>query len=1614
MKFFTRLLLTKKNVKVNEIPKDLLTYKSQNPEIEEKLNQVELYYLDNGTKLMSLLKDTNNNKMEVINILNSLDDIFHVKFDNVFIRKSDNKLLGFSYPLVIGDVEPKFDMEKLAKIIVTPNDPEDLQSLLNKKDIYTENEASSILINTIFWYKLFKYLNSKNISVKNLSLDNIIEYNESYSSKYIFIMNTIVNLDILESYDIEEEIELVNLCIKYFLNAAKKKVFSSSFYAFIDEFNENYKLFKSGNICSLSFFENMDFLSVFYNQCKRIVTFDCDHESDKSFYRCPICNDDDKVLTKKQYIETFKKSDLILDDDEFSVYIDMYGSCNILIKNRTKLKLESIHKYIKNVISQDTVYRYIYNENSEWIAVNFYSAGRIGKINDIDVYLDTIINYVKKGYWFHELCDLFCLLKNKIQQLYNVGLTLDIVDKLDYKEVLNNFWLVDKNTSKKIDVKFPKLTLMDTVQSEHSTSYDDELNTIITNIFFNLIKEKCNSILQDGNVVSNNDFDIINLFNLKVVSEYKKFLRNEAYDSNTVMKCLEDFSSEKYPKDYTFDASYVISPKLFNSVLEEEFDSDKIKHEYEFISKEIVSDRDYLYLLLRNFKRKDIILPEYIVYSVENGEVVYKGYWIKKQEKNYVKEAFFNRNLEKMNNKEVIHMVLTYYKYMNKNFSNVPVDILCFDPTYSKIFIRYRSIKKVLDSKRHFFGNVLNILKDSSMYFSDMIQIIESDFGYLKVEKAITEIYNSFTNYCEVHKCWYEETLSKCPVCSKYYEFINIKKICDKKSVLYENELYKLVSYKSKLLLKLYKFKDESTLVNGKNVQELENQILSLLKNQVEVENIQMIKKIVKESDSGKVVGVLVPKNDVNLKSIYDVLTNSSVTNLTYIDMLLDLLISFNNIYYAFSNIKVVPGKVEDLLKYNFFYSSAKKGIYVSDYEFLPDLNFSKSNINLINSIRNLDKLVKYILSINKKCYDLRAIAYPEISLNYTDELYNILYDLRKYYSNKNAKFCDKHYVYYNTEDGMCPLCMDEMDEIHIKKITDRGKQVNFGGEAFIYSMGLSTLVKAYKKSKVASDNKELKVEIQKALDEDDRKKSQRRESVLKIIKELYSSTKEELEDKEFIIPFPKKLVYAGEQKKFMGFAQDKVQDAMSFFLFTNTKHCEELGFTTPLSLLELLIGYGEGIEYLHNSKSVRKVTPDGIVLGDVSGRNVLYSKYLKKVAIIDMDSVGIKGYPACTLTDDYSDPLTVRGNAIIKNFSFDSDWYSYAIICFYILTKVHPFDGVYDNRYDMTIPERKEKKISVLGIHKDLISLPSVVADWSWMPDYLLNAFIDIFENEKRFSILNLLKRAYNEISGVEKYQIDLENKIGSSLESTLNEITSKENDGEIEKSHSKKSTMNMKILVEMMPDSSLKNVSSDLIIENGNIYYKSILENNILCDETLFFKAINYDSQDHILKNSAWDFEEIYVKDGKGIATVVDESNEKYIGLISDNAFTKIYRISDVNRKFIIFHDALNTRYLLVARDNSKSYVIKDNKIFNYSYSLDTTEFAKIFENEFYEPKVAYIGNSMYFAKDGYIGRLDLNSGAEVKIDCPLVTKDSAIKVFSDAIVIITHKEILKISMK
>jgi len=268
---------------------------------------------------------------------------------------------------------------------------------------------------------------------------------------------------------------------------------------------------------------------------------------------------------------------------------------------------------------------------------------------------------------------------------------------------------------------------------------------------------------------------------------------------------------------------------------------------------------------------------------------------------------------------------------------------------------------------------------------------------------------------------------------------------------------------------------------------------------------------------------------------------------------------------------------------------------------------------------------------------------------------------------------------------------------------------LNEGGEAYIYGYSNNTVLKIYKKN----------VDV-----------LMKRKKVERLLKAKLPSN----------IIAPIDIVEIND--RFAGYMMKKVDNAEVIHQYTKTNH-KKIAKLSNKDMIGLSIKIGETLEILHNI---------GVVIGDISDYNILVSNKNKSELtplFIDTDSWGIGN---TLLPDAYTElfisPESYNNGRILLNKK--SDLYSYAILVFNIINNIHPFNGTLkkhnNDKIDMSTIERMKNKISILGKHKSFdIIIPKIVKSWKWMSPELYKSFLDVFENEKRFNIKDVLKNEYN-----------------------------------------------------------------------------------------------------------------------------------------------------------------------------------------------------------------------------------------------------------------------------
>jgi hypothetical protein len=199
----------------------------------------------------------------------------------------------------------------------------------------------------------------------------------------------------------------------------------------------------------------------------------------------------------------------------------------------------------------------------------------------------------------------------------------------------------------------------------------------------------------------------------------------------------------------------------------------------------------------------------------------------------------------------------------------------------------------------------------------------------------------------------------------------------------------------------------------------------------------------------------------------------------------------------------------------------------------------------------------------------------------------------------------------------------------------------------------------------------------------------------------------------------------AAKNGKFAGYLMPRVLDADEVHQLVKNRTLAALGWTNR-DVLGVSVSIGQTLAILRQQ---------GIVLGDLSDRNILFKG--NGVYFIDTDSWGLAGLPPDAYTEEFTAPECYGGAPMRLNGA--SDLFSYAVLCFNILARIHPFNGTLERDPNMSTTERIKQGISVLG--KEKIIIPKMISSWNWMSPDLARGFREIFESGQRQDITPLLE---------------------------------------------------------------------------------------------------------------------------------------------------------------------------------------------------------------------------------------------------------------------------------
>jgi len=187
------------------------------------------------------------------------------------------------------------------------------------------------------------------------------------------------------------------------------------------------------------------------------------------------------------------------------------------------------------------------------------------------------------------------------------------------------------------------------------------------------------------------------------------------------------------------------------------------------------------------------------------------------------------------------------------------------------------------------------------------------------------------------------------------------------------------------------------------------------------------------------------------------------------------------------------------------------------------------------------------------------------------------------------------------------------------------------------------------------------------------------------------------------------------KQKKFIGYIMPKAEGE-DVKKLGNKKYIKVNNITIQ-DISKLALNIKDTLEVLHSQN---------ILISDLSDSNILFNKNFEPF-FIDVDSWSVDNIYCTVCMETFKDPKLVS-----SNFTKETDSFSFAVLVFKMLTRLHPFGGT--TNPDMDIIQRMNKGISVIENTKVIV--PKNINKWEFMSPKLLTDMRSIFEKGKRFLI--------------------------------------------------------------------------------------------------------------------------------------------------------------------------------------------------------------------------------------------------------------------------------------
>ena len=228
---------------------------------------------------------------------------------------------------------------------------------------------------------------------------------------------------------------------------------------------------------------------------------------------------------------------------------------------------------------------------------------------------------------------------------------------------------------------------------------------------------------------------------------------------------------------------------------------------------------------------------------------------------------------------------------------------------------------------------------------------------------------------------------------------------------------------------------------------------------------------------------------------------------------------------------------------------------------------------------------------------------------------------------------------------------------------------------------------------------------------------------------------------RDHIVIKPTDALYSGAKAKHVGHTFRFVRDTWTLCQLFPRAFRDREGLTHEATI-KLMRRIQEGVGAVHKAR---------VLIVDLNEMNFLVSKDFSTPYFIDVDSYQTPQYPATAIMPSVRDPL-VRG----VDFTELSDWFSFAVVSFQMLTGIHPFKGKHPSIKGLE--KRMEAGISVFD---KAVKIPKVAYGLDVVPDVYKDWYEALFVGRKRLpppddlQAVIILRTVVRKITGTDNFDV-------------------------------------------------------------------------------------------------------------------------------------------------------------------------------------------------------------------------------------------------------------------